>query len=411
MVGSRFGTRSALAPYGLALGALVIGACQVEATEEPPFAAAGASGAGASGTTTGGTGGMAGAGGTTLFGSGGGLDIGLGGTTPSGVGGTTPIGSGGTTPIGSGGMAPLPPEPGFEALYVTAAPPVGTCDSAERALFCDQIVWNSRPAARVLYSWTTPEQVAELRRDRVLLTRTERPDLGRGYAFEAIDELAARGTAPQNQLLAKLSQELFLKARYAWPNAWGARMGWPGEDYGDELLRIVLKPEAWIVIVADGQGMAVVDLDNRVVSAEAALASPERIAAIFFYRREIISNGSFTSCGGGYREFIVGNEAMVEEWSLATPDIRTQIEHDAELFETFLLRLRSSTTSVDAATFPVDVVCQWDSGAVGEIQTYQRAVALANELYVPLPERVATIAKTLREGLFEPDPFVVKPGD
>jgi len=399
MVGSRFGTRSALAPYGLAFGALLIGACQVDMTEEPEFPTAGASGAG--GTTTGGTGGMSGVGGSTVLGSGGGIDISLGGTTTTGVGGTTPVGTGGTLSL----------DPGLETLFVGGSPPIGTCDGTERALFCDQIVWNLRPAARVLYSWTTPEQVAELRRDRVLLTRTERPDLGRGYAFESMESLASSGNPAQKQLLTTLTQELFVKARYAWPNAWGARMGWPGEDYGGELVRIVLKPEAWIVIVADGKGMAVVDLDNRVISAETALASSERIGAIFFYRTEMVGNGSFYSCGGGYREFIVGNEAMVEEWSLATPEIRTQIVQDAELFETFLARVRASTTTVDTASFPGEVVCGWDTGASGEIATYQRAVALANELYVPLPERIATIAKTLREGLFEPDPFVVKPGE
>ena len=33
----------------------------------------------------------------------------------------------------------------------------------------------------VLWSWTTPEQVTALRKDRVLFTRAESPTLGRGH--------------------------------------------------------------------------------------------------------------------------------------------------------------------------------------------------------------------------------------
>jgi hypothetical protein len=281
-------------------------------------------------------------------------------------------------------------------------------------VFCDQLVWNQAPvpANRTLYSWTTAEQVAELRADpSVLLTRSETPDLGRGYAFTSIDTLAARGTAPENALLEKISNELFVKVRYAWPNAWATRMGWPGEDYGDQLLRIVLKPEAWIVVVYDGSGMAVIDTNNQLVSIADAVAHSERIAAVYFYKQEITGNGSFHVCSGGYREFIVGNEAMIEEWSLGTEDIRDRILADAALIDAFFADIRATPPTVDPSSFNEDVVCNWDAAPSGEVEFYERALSIPSEYYMPLPQELANLSQTLRASVFEPDPLVVRPGE
>jgi hypothetical protein len=277
--------------------------------------------------------------------------------------------------------------------------------------FCPQMMWNASPAARVLYSWTPPEQVEELRRDRVLLTRTETEGLGRGYAFTSMDELAARGDAPANQLLARLSGEIFTKVRYAWPNAWATRMGWPGEDYGDQLLRIVLKPEAWIVVVSDRVGIAVIDMNNQVVPVEQALAESHRIGAVYFYRVDVEGQETFSRCAGGYREFIVGNEAMIEEWSLATDQIKDQLEADAELIEGLLQNVRANPPPIAPASFNTDVVCQWDQQPSTEIDAYVRCLSLPSENYAPLPAQLAALAEALRSAVFEPNPLVVAPGE
>ena len=335
-------------------------------------------------------------------------------------------GSGGTITItgGSAGTGPLAPSGGgaSPAPYLDPAsgltfPGIGsslsdpTCPASSSGYrFCDQMVWNVAPAHRTLYSWTTAEQAAELRAGSVLLTRTETPGLGRGYAFTAIDALAARGSAPENQLLAKLSGDLFVKVRYAWPNAWATRMGWPGEDYGDQLLRVVLKSEAWILVVSDGVGIAVIDMNNQLVPIADALANVERIGAVYFYKRDVTGRGSFQSCSGGYREFIVGNEAMVEEWSLGTADIRDQILADATLVEAFLSDVRQQPPNVDPATFNQEVVCSWDGAAVDQLGYYERALSIPSEYYAPLPEALANLSQTLRASVYDPDPLIVRPG-
>ena len=386
--------------YGLTLGALTIAGCEhADYHDSPadggrPAARAGAAGA-PSVQAAGGSGGS-----LSLTAGNGGTDL------------TPPDNSGSGALGGTGGSPPpyIDPASGLVFPGVGEAPSDETCAPGASPSFCDQMIYNVAPARRTLYSWTTAEQVAELRADKVLLTRTETAGLGRGYAFTAIDALAARGSAPENQLLAKLSSELFVKVRYAWPNAWATRMGWPGEDYGDQLLRIVLKAEAWIVVVSDGVGIAVIDMNNELVPIADALAHSERIGAVYFYKRDVTGQGTFQSCSGGYREFIVGNEAMVEEWSLGTAEIHDRIVADAALIEDFLGELRAKPSNVDPATFNQDVVCSWDYGPSDEVGRYERSLSIPSEYYAPLPEALATLSQTLRAGLFEPDPLTVRPG-
>jgi len=382
----------------IALGAIALGCAFDPGNTSAAGLTGGASAGTGGGAGTSGSGGAGGSGGSSIV-------IGAGGTVPAGTGGAS----------GAGGMVAPPgpsPESGLQSPGI-GTPPASSCegtDSVAPALFCDQMVWNVAPAERVFYSWTTREQADELRRDRVLLTRTETPGLGRGYAFTSIDALAARGTGPENTLLARLSSELFTKVRYAWPHAWATRMGWPGEDYGDELVRIVLKPEAWIVVVSDTVGMAVIDLSNQLVPIEEALLHSERIAAVFFYKREVTGNGSFYDCSGGYREFIVGNEAMIEEWSLGSDTIRDQVEADATRLEGLLEAVRAAPPNVTPATFNEDVVCYWDNAAVGEIGAYTHSLAIPSDYYVPLPAALATMIETLRSTSFGAEPLIVKPG-
>jgi hypothetical protein len=386
---------------GVTLGVVWIAGCALDSAETPSrphTTTAGAGAGGSGGAVPAGGGGAGGAGGT------------LGMSAPDGG---LVLGGGGT---GGGDVGLMPPGIGVPAGHITcdanaSAPDGGTDQSgAKRSPFCSQMMWNAAPAKRVLYSWTTPEQAVELRRDRVLFTRTETEGLGRGYAFTSMDELAARGTGPAHQLLARVSGELFTKVRYAWPNAWATRMGWPGEDYGDQLVRIVLKPEAWIVVLSDRVGMAVIDMNNELVPIEQALSESHRIGAVFFYRVDVQGQGTFKSCSGGYREFIVGNEAMIEEWSLGTEQIKTQLETDAGLIEGLLERLRETPPSIAPATFNQSVVCQWDYQPITEVDAYVRCLSLPSENYAPLPLQLAALSDTLRAATFDPDPLVVTPG-
>jgi len=289
----------------------------------------------------------------------------------------------------------------------------GNSGCAEPApVFADQVVSHDLPAHRELYSWTVPEHVEELRRDKVLLIRSEQEGMGRGNAFNTIDRIGL-GITPEAQLAKKLSEEIFINIRYAWPHPWATRMGWPGETYGNQLLRIVLKEEAWIARVMENM-VEVFDMQNQPVPIADALLHPDRIAAIYYVNDSASGGpscgGSFQSGSGGYREFIVGNEAMIAEWSLATQEIRDRIESDADRVATFLMRVRSSMPPSSGTSWNADVVCSWTSQPCFEADTYQKALAIPSDNYFPDAATLAALSDTLRADLFEPDPLLVTPG-
>jgi len=277
---------------------------------------------------------------------------------------------------------------------------------------------SAQVAHRELFSWTTDEQAAELRRTGVLFSRSERPGMGPGYAFQVFDQIANDGTSPpsiRSMLASTLGGELFEKARYSWSEPWATRMGWPGEDYGGNLLRIVLKPEAWIVVVRNAD-LSVFDLQNQSVPLADALANPARLGAIFYEKDASVGgpscNGSFNSGGNGYREFIIGNLAMVEEWSLGTQYIRDRLSENIAQLSTFLERIRACPVTTGAQQWNLSVVCGWDGrvAAPTELSAYEQSLAIPSDNYLAVPERIAAMIETLQGDLFDPEPLVVTPG-
>jgi hypothetical protein len=285
-------------------------------------------------------------------------------------------------------------------------------------LFHAQVLANHAPARRVLYSWTTPEQAEELRRGRRLFLGPEEIGKGRGYAFDVIAGLAITGAPEGAGALAKrFTTELFPTIRYAWPQPWATRMGWPRENSGNQLLRIVLKESAWTALVMNGE-IRVVDASNQGVSMADALGSPERIGAIFFLKDQASGGAGCLGpviggvTGATYRQFILGNEATIEEWSLGTEEIRQRIAADISLLSTFLDGVRGCPPVIN--DWGALLACEWTSpaDALGDpTASYFRALALASELYLPARQPIANLVDTLRGDLFEPDPLIVRPGE
>lgn len=326
-------------------------------------------------------------------------------------------GSGGASGSGSAGSLSLPSAGSGLVLPKPCQPP-----PTDMPVFAARALGHQAPARRELYTWTTVEQAQELRAGSVLLTRSEREGLGPGYAMEALAARAALGEtsdpaeADARALAGLLSSPGFSKARYLWSEPWATRMGWPGETYGDQLVRVVLRADAWLVRYRSGQ-VDVVDMVNQPVSTELALAQPERVAGVYFVRDADTGGpycgGSFSGGDNGYREFIIGNEAMIEEWSLGTPEIRARLESDIELVQEFFDRIRPCPTSSDAGSWNVSVVCGWDRvqpEPATELSSYAAALAMPSPSYLPQTSSLIALLAALEASLFEPDPFVVKPG-
>ena len=308
-------------------------------------------------------------------------------------------------------------------IMLAGAPGGPPCDppTSTDPVFSAQVVSSRLPAVRELFSWTTDEQAAALRSDQVLFSKSEQEGAGPGYAFTYLSQFVSNAPDPEQQgqegELARLlgNGDLFAKKRYAWSEPWATRLGWPGEEYGDNLLRIVLKPEAWVVVVDNGQ-LTVFGLDNMQVAISDALAHPERIGAILFVRGASaggpLCNSSFSGGSNGYREYILGNLGMVEEWSIGTQQIRDRLQANITDLTRFFGQMRSCPVVTTAQQWNTAVVCSWsqEPSASDEIFTYEQALAIPSQNYLPVPAQIAAIIETLQGDLFEPDPLVVNPG-
>lgn len=148
---------------------------------------------------------------------------------------------GGLASRGEDGAAPPeanapPPSAGFGP----ASPPAAPLPPDPMLAFAP--VAANAPPPSVVWSWTTAEQVAELRRDRILFTRESSPALGRGHLFDILDARAAKGDAAAARLV---GVEL-AKGRFGWTNPWATVRGaTTSESYGRELLAITMKPDTW----------------------------------------------------------------------------------------------------------------------------------------------------------------------
>lgn len=209
-------------------------------------------------------------------------------------------------------------------------PKRGPAAEAAAALARDAL-HHDRFARGTLYTWTTLDQIDELRRTGQLLVREESPLHGASYLDQVLYLLANRGDA-----IAKLLYtSTYAKMRFAWHAPWATLAGWPGEVYGDHLIRITLKPDA--IILAISTTTAVFEarnLLNEVVPLANVLARPEKIAAIYF-----VSDVAAKLAPGlpkptaSFREFAVCNESMIESWEVGTPEIAKLLADEAKALE------------------------------------------------------------------------------
>lgn len=322
------------------------------------------------------------------------------GTAPPIVDGVVHAPSTPTVGTAASGGAPSPPT----AITVEAPTSVPTCEPAVAAgSFADVGIADSpRVPSRVLYSWTSVEQAEELVAGGPLLSRTERPGQGPGHAIEYLRDQYSPVNDDDAALRDLLLSEPFSRARYAWPYAWATRMGWPAtadapaETYGNQLLRIVVKPDAlWVVV--EPQGLSIVDNDGDRV----ALAESDRIVGIYFVRGEAAGGAN---CGGSFgaqlftsfREFILMNPNMVESWALGTEEVRAAVRSDIEQLQTFFEVIRSCPTVATVERWAADIVCSnWQVPYLTNAD-YLMHLALLNAHYLPRAAEVAAIVDALQ---------------
>lgn len=215
-----------------------------------------------------------------------------------------------------------PPAPPATTGKPPEKPPLGpppTFDATDHAHIARTVFW----------SWTTPEQIAEIRAGGPLFSREARDDLGPGHLYTVLASLAEQwrapgaGNDPRLPIVEALLDPAYHRGRYTWINPWATCAGYHGESYGDQLLRLELRPDAWLARIFSLDGAVdIVDLANQPVSLERFLAEPKRLAGVYFVSGLTGGKGSFGALAGPYREVYIGNRAMVARASLGTEEIR-----------------------------------------------------------------------------------------
>jgi hypothetical protein len=287
----------------------------------------------------------------------------------------------------------------------------GACNGqTDQPLFGDQAV-QTVGKQRVLYSWTTDEQVAELRAGAELFSRSEKPGMGRGLLFDTLATRTSSMDPVEAELAGRLGTEVFAKARFAWPNPWATLLGLDGEDYGTQLLRIELKPEAWIAYLGS-EGLTVFDAEEQPVALSTALVTPERIGAIYFVAEsdDGVRCDTFSNRGVGFREFALGNISMVARWSLDTAEIKERLQTDID-------RLGQLKKEVDClrldmtGNWPINLQCQWTylNPATTSLDSYYFALGLPNDLYIPTQENLEALLAALEMIMPTGEPLAVTP--
>ncbi|MFN3202069.1 MAG: hypothetical protein ACE366_26925 [Bradymonadia bacterium] len=217
----------------------------------------------------------------------------------------------------------------------------------------DQVVLSANPTTRVLYTWTTKEQIFALRHGAPLLERARSPRHGLSRFDRA---LRATTKDQQHPLHAHLLSDGYMSRRFAWAQPWGTLLGWGEETYGDQLIRIELKPEALVASVQTG------DRPRRWLTHPHGQPTPRpsaaedvgKIGAVFHIHEggrycgpsthklvgtmmvreapaECVEVGTFGSESRFYREYILFDPAQIARWSYGDRQCRAALRADIEL--------------------------------------------------------------------------------
>ncbi len=209
------------------------------------------------------------------------------------------------------GAAPVVTEPPADADAGVRAPP----DAERREALRNRYLAPS--TARVLYTWTTPEQLAALRAGERVLSRESSPEKGHAGFDHLLSQLTYQpGADQEREVPALLFHAGYAKKRFAWHTAFGAILGLGAGPYGSVLLRVTLKPTA---VVTDFIAETAV-VDGKTVAARELTKFPERLGAIYYE-------------GPGYHEIVLPNESMIEEVSANTDTIRRELEDELSFLQ------------------------------------------------------------------------------
>ncbi len=305
-----------------------------------------------------------------------------------------------------------------EPYVLDASPRSGIPDCVDRApssaLRALTGIEQRAPHLPRLYSFTTADQAAAIRAGAPIFTKATTDAGHRGYVFDVLELHSRQGFEPE--IAKELAGPRFELGRFAWPFLAGTRVS--PERYGDEILSFAFKPESLFVAFSarPSSGFSFFDANGASVKSALAMQTPERIAAFLFFNdlnTSFTTSGSVGACEGAfavglvYREFYLGNAAMLAEYSLGTQAIVDRI--DAEVAD-----LRSLARDLDCTRARIGPDCtavlqKWFSlEPTSRSDRFLASMAFATPFGTAgfVPADLVRLADDLEKLRFVPNPFV-----
>jgi hypothetical protein len=254
-------------------------------------------------------------------------------------------------------------------------------------------------ARAVLYTWTTPRQIAALRASRELLVAESGAGLGPSLFVGGLMRAAQGGSTLARTLL---DDPRLRRRRYAWTSPFATTMGLGPVRYGDALVRVELADTAVVVRFrpGDAEPFAAATLDGAAVAI--AGLDPSRIAAVYHVR-----DGAEDAVA--FREYVVVNEAQIARWSVATPEVRAQVEADLEL----VAGLVDELAWLPAEAIAAPAKAMWPRALPGAapLDRWHASLAFDNPRYQPSRSNLLAIVAALKN--YDPagEAFEHRPGD
>ncbi len=265
------------------------------------------------------------------------------------------------------------------------------------AIFNEEFITNE------LYSWTTVEQVNIIKTNQKVLLKSSSEKFGPS----AYDMLLEKHKKEGDEIAGLLLNGLFAKKRFAWPHPWATVRGYPGENYGDQLLRFTFKEEAIVgsFISSDQDTLfRFYDMTRKRLSIAYVKQNFDRIAYVYFvnvrntdkkmmhYRGTMKRRANSIKRSSGpfpYREYVICNEDMIKEASIGTGLIKKKMEEDISFLK--LIQKYFWLDEDKNGCGPVDlydaylnraVVDDWSKNWLSvEMCVYAKVLALVNKYY------------------------------
>jgi hypothetical protein len=216
-----------------------------------------------------------------------------------------------------------------------AAPATATASATASSLTLTEIAVTDDDFYRpVLYTWTTQESIDALRSSRKLLVATAKSGNSTSPLNRELEGTAMHEGSGRRIATLLTSHPDLIRRRYAWTAPYATVLGLGDHGYGNALIRIELQKDAWIgrYDPTAKSPFRFVDREGNLIDNATVAMSPSRIAALFHVRNNIPVP---------YREFIVCNESMVASWSVATPDIRNELDREISMLQSLRTTLGS----------------------------------------------------------------------